>query len=118
MRLYLDDDSASPLLVRLMRQAGHDAQLPRDAGLDGVDDPVHLTHAVREGRVCLTGNHDDFRILHNLIEQAQGHHPGILVVRRDNDPRRDMTPRGIVLAIGRLIAANVPITDQIVILNH
>jgi hypothetical protein len=32
MRLYLDDDSASLLLARLLRQAGHDVQVPGGAG--------------------------------------------------------------------------------------
>jgi DNA-binding response OmpR family regulator len=86
MRVYLDDDSAALLLARLLRQAGHDVELPADVGLSGEDDAVHLTHASKYDRVLLTGNHRDFLNLHNLIAQAQGHHPGILVVRRDNDP--------------------------------
>lgn len=118
MKLYLDDDSASPLLARLCNQAGHDVQLPRDAGLDGADDPVHLTHTIREDRVCLSGNHDDFLILHNLVMEARGHHPGIIIVRRDNNPKRDLSPRGIVHALANLLAANVPIADQFIILNH
>ena len=118
MRVYLDDDSASPLLARLLRQVGHDVQLPADAGLAGEDDAVHLTYAVREDRVCLTGNHRDYLNLHNLVKQANGHHPGIIVVRRDNDPKRDLTPRGIVQAIKNLLAAKVPLADQLIILNH
>ena len=118
MRVYLDDDSASPLLARLLRQAGHDVQLPTDAGLAGEDDAVHLRHAVREDRVCLTGKHKDFLNLHNLVKQVNGHHPGILVVRRDNDPRRDHTPRGIVHTIRKLLAASIPIADQLIVLNH
>jgi len=118
MNLYLDDDSVAAALVRLMRQAGHDVLLPRDIGMMGAEDPVHLTCAIREGRVMLTGNYDDFEDLHDLVLQAQGHHPGILVVRRDNDPKRDLTPRGIVLALSKLLAANVPIVDQFIIVNH
>jgi hypothetical protein len=118
MRIYLDDDSASPLLAKLLRQAGHDVQLPTDAGFAGADDAVHLTHAVKEDRVFLSANHDHFRILHGLMMQGQGHHAGMLIVRRDNDPRRDLTPRGIVHAIAKLLAANVPIADQFIILNH
>lgn len=118
MKLYLDDDSASPLVAKLLRQGGHDVKLPPDANLSGADDPVHLTYAIREGRACLSGNHDDFRILHNLLVQARGHHPGSLIVRRENDPRRDMSPRGVVNAITKLLAAGVPIDDQFVILNH
>ena len=50
MRIYLDDDSAAPLLARLLRQAGHDVQFPADVGLSGEDDVVHLTHAVKDDR--------------------------------------------------------------------
>jgi hypothetical protein len=99
MRLYLDDDSASPLLAKLLRKAGHDVQLPGDVAMTGAPDPVHLTRAIADGRICLTRNHDDFWILHNLVMQAQGRHPGIFVVRQDNDPTRDLTPKGIVSAI-------------------
>ena len=118
MRLYLDDDSADPLLARLLRNAGHDVELPHDAGLSGEADPVHLTHAITDGRVFLTKNYRDFEYLHNLIVVAQGHHPGILVVRQDNDPKRDLTPGGIVRAIAKLEAAGVPIADSYHILNH
>src|SRR5439155_2598756 len=93
MRLYLDDDTAFPLLARLLRQAGHDVELPADAGLAGKDDPVHLTHAIEVDRVCLSQNYRDFENLHNLVIRSGGHHPGIFMVRRDNDPRRDLSPR-------------------------
>jgi predicted nuclease of predicted toxin-antitoxin system len=118
MRLYLDDDSASALLTKLLRNAGHDVQLPSDIGAVGAPDPLHLTSSIANDRVCLTKNHDDFWLLHNLIQQAQGQYPGILVVRHDNDPSRDLTAKGIVSAIRKLEAAGVPIENQLVILNH
>ena|SRR5258707_530442 len=118
MRLYLDDDSASSLLTRLLQQESHDVQCPSDVGLSGEDDAVHLTQAAREARVILTGNHRDFRNLHNLIVQVKGHHSGILVVRRDNDPKRDLPAAGVVQAIRNLLAANILLADQYVILNH
>src|SRR5260370_42333474 len=118
MRLYLDDDSAYPVLAQLLRNNGYDVQLPVDVGMTGKDDPVHLTHASSENRLVLTRNHGDFENLHNLIQTAQGHHPGILVVRQDNNPRRDMTHREIVRAIRNLLAANVPVADKCIVLNH
>ena len=42
---------------------------------------------------------EDFTLLHDLVLLAGGHHPGILVVRRDNNPIRDMSPGAIVRAI-------------------
>ena len=117
MRVYLDD-SASALLVRLLGQAGHDVEVPAGAGLAGEEDVVHLTHAVREGQVCLSGNYRDFRNLQNLVVQVGGSHPGIIIVRRDNDPKRDMTQKGIVHAIENVLAASIPLQDQLIILNH
>lgn len=118
MKLYLDDDSASRLLARLLSQAGHDVQLPANVKMAGASDPSHLTHAIRESRILLTANYDDFGQLHDLVIQAAGHHPGILVIRKENNPKRDLTPRGITQTIKNLEAANLPMTDQFVILNH
>jgi len=118
MNLYLDDDSAGALLARLFAQAGHDVQVPADVGLSGDDDSIHLAHAIQGHRILLSHNHQDFRNLHNLIMIAQGHHPGILIVRRDNDPHRDLKPRGIVRAFRNLLAASASFHDQFHILNH
>jgi predicted nuclease of predicted toxin-antitoxin system len=70
MRIYLDEDSASPLLARLLRNAGHDVQLPADVSMDGESDVVQMTHAVRDGRAILTKNYCDFEDLHNLILES------------------------------------------------
>lgn len=118
MRLYLDDDSTAGVLVRLLRKAGHDVLLPREADLDGEADPVHLTRAIREGRTLLSRNHDDFQDLHELVVAAGGRHPGILVIRSDNNPARDMTPRGIAAAVARLEASDLSAADQFLILNQ
>ena len=118
MRLYLDDDTVSTLLVRLLERAGHDVELPRDAGLVGRSDPVHLERALTTSRNLLSGNHDDFEELHDLIRAAGGTHPGILVIRYDNDTRRDLTEKGIVLAIRNLLAASMPLENEFIILNH
>jgi len=118
MRLYLDDDSASLLLARLLRRARHDVERPVDVGMDGKDDPVHLGYAVKSDRVLLSHNHRDFENLHNLVMTTQGHHPGILVVRKDNDPKRDLDEKGIVRALGKLLAAGVQLADHLYVLNH
>jgi hypothetical protein len=118
MKLYLDDDSASALLTKLLRQAAHEVQIPVEVNLTGASDAVHPTHAIREGCLLLSANHDDFFSLHHLLVQARGHHPGIIIVRRDNDPRRDLTASGIVRALGNLVASSVPLADGFHILNH
>lgn len=118
MRLYLDGDSISALLVRLLRQAGHDVRLPAEIGMAGESDAVHLMHAVLEDRVCLSHSYDDFEDLHNLVLTVHGHYPGILVVRKDNNPKRDLSERGIVRALDKLLAAGIDLTDHFYVLNH
>jgi uncharacterized protein DUF5615 len=118
MKLYHDDDVASSLLAKLLRIAAHDALMPADVGMSGAADAVHLTRAIRDSRACLARNYVDFWILHNLIRQAEGRHPGILVVRQDNDPTRDMTPKGVANAIRRLADSSVPIENEFINVNH
>jgi predicted nuclease of predicted toxin-antitoxin system len=118
MNLYLDDDSAKASLARLLKRAGHQVAIPAGAGLAGVSDPRHLMHTVQQGLVLLTRNHDDFEDLHLLVQAAGGKHPGLLVVRFDNDPNRDMKDRDVARAVGNLEASGVAIANEIHILNH
>lgn len=118
MMLYLDDDSVFSVLVHLLRNAGHDVRLPVDLGSSGAADPIHLRYAIREQRSLLTHNYDDFRFLHELLQEGGGRHAGILVIRRENNAQRDMKPPHIVRAIGNLIASAFPIADEYIVLNH
>jgi hypothetical protein len=53
MNIYLDDDSAEALLVRLLAREGHDAQLPADVLMSGENDPVHCgTRSARGACYC------------------------------------------------------------------
>ena len=85
MLLYLDDDSVRAILIRRLSAEGHDLLVPANAGIAGQEDPTHFMCAIRTGRALLTHNHDDFELLHDFVLLAGGHHPGILVVRRDNE---------------------------------
>jgi predicted nuclease of predicted toxin-antitoxin system len=119
MRLYVDDDSVDPGLIRLLRRDGHDVQIPADVGLAGNSDQVHLAQAIRNQRALLTRNRKDFESLHELvISAAKGHHCGILVVLFDNDPRNNMSPGDIARAVRNLEKASVPIGDSNYELNH
>lgn len=118
MKIYVDEDMAAGILVRLLQKAGHDVESPVGAGRLGRSDPVQLTFAIHERRLCLTANYDDYEELHLLVREAHGYHPGILVVRQDNDPARDLTPKGIVAAIRNLERAGVPVANEYIILSH
>ena len=56
MRIYVDEDLASALLIRLLQNAGHDVEAPASVGMLGRSDPVQLTYAIRVNRVALTAN--------------------------------------------------------------
>jgi hypothetical protein len=102
----------------VLRKAGHEVSIPADLGTSGAPDPVHLTRAIREGRVLLTRNTRDFTLLHDLIRASGGGHPGILLLHLDNDPTRDLTPKGIATAIAKLEASGVPISNELHVLNY
>jgi len=118
MRIYLDEDLASGLLAKLLQKAGHDVSTPTAIGTLGKSDAVQLTCAIHEQRACLSRNYVDFEELHLLIAEAHGHHFGVLIVRRENDPRRDLTAKGIVAALRKLEAAGVPMDNEYIVLNH
>ena len=100
------------------QKGGHDVETLPGAGAFGCSDPVQLTLDIHENGLCLTANYDDFEELHWLIGEANGNHSGILVVRHDNDPARDFTPKGIVAGIRKLEAAYMPIANKYLILNQ
>ena len=118
MTISLDDDSASRQLSAVLSKAGHDVSTPTDLGISGTPDAVHLTRAIRDGRVLLTRNARDFTLLHDLVRASGGSHPGILLLHFDNDPRRDLTPRGVATAIAKLESSGVWIASELHVLNH
>jgi hypothetical protein len=84
----------------------------------GSHDALHFRQCIRETRTLLSGNRKDFPFLHDLVREAQGRHFGVFIVRKDNDPQRDLKPTGIVRAIANLLAAKIPIENELHVLNH
>lgn len=118
MRIYLDDNRRGERLRRLLLKAGHDVQSPHEAGLAGAPDARHLEHAIRQRRLVLTNDREDFRDLHQLVLTAGGRHPGILVVRFERDSRKDMKSQHIAAALQRLENSGFACEDQLIVLNH
>jgi len=88
MKLLLDEDSQGNVLVRLLRDAGHDVETVAGAGMTGRDDPAVLAYAKVTVRVLLTRNGRDFLLLH----QASADHAGIPVEHQDADASKNMVP--------------------------
>jgi predicted nuclease of predicted toxin-antitoxin system len=118
VRILIDENMSSTRLAMRLQASGHDPVLATEIGLVSLNDARVLTWAVGQGRPVLTRDHGDFVDLHDLVMAVGGDHPGILVVRFDNDPRHNLTERAIATAIGNLESSNVAIPDGVHVLNH
>jgi predicted nuclease of predicted toxin-antitoxin system len=118
VRVLVDENLSSPRLATRLRSAGHDVVLAVDVGLMSISDARVLAWAVSQDHTLLTRDHGDFAALHDLVMVVGGHHPGILVVRFDNNSRNNLTDRGIATAVSKLESSGVPIRDRIHVLNQ
>ena len=66
----------------------------------------------------LTRNQYDFRLLHELIAAATGTHLGVLIVCRDNDPRRDMSQSDVAMGLTKLERGLPDLRNQLIVLNQ
>ncbi len=66
LKLLIDEDSQATLLIRLLRNAGHDLMTISEAFLEGIDDEEVLRYASQNDRVVLTHNCKDFKRLHKI----------------------------------------------------
>ena len=114
LRLLIDEDTQAALLVKLMRNAGHDVITVNEANLTGQPDFVVLDSAKTLDRLLLTLNCDDFEELHIL----NSNHPGIFVVYQDADRTKNMTFKDIVRSIANIEAAQIPLANQFIVLNQ
>lgn len=114
LKLFIDEDTQDKLLVKLLRNAGHDVFTVNEAGLMGQADPLVFNYAKEQERLLLTYNCGDFETLHRQTP----HHSGILVVYRDFNSLKNMSFKAIVKAIANLEEAAMDLTNQFISLNH
>ena len=118
MRVLIDENMSNRRLGARLQAAGHDTVLADDVGLLSVSDARVLAWAAGQDRSVMTRDHKDFIDLHDLVSVCGGHHPGMLIIRFDNDSSHNLTERGIVTAIANLEASGMRIADQIHVMNH
>jgi hypothetical protein len=118
MRFLTDENMSDRRRASRLRAQGHDPVLAIDVGLLSASDPRVLIWAISQALPVLTRDAEDFTELHDLIMAAGGHHPGILIVRFDSDPRHNLTDRAIAGAITKLEVAGIAIADHIHVLNQ
>jgi hypothetical protein len=117
VKLYIDDDSCDKILIAMLRKAGNDIVIPADVGMSGRRDPEHLLQSVQDDRALLSMNYKDFEPLHHLVVGCSGSHRGIILIRRVNDPRKNLTNKGIVSALAKLERAYPDLTNELITLN-
>ena len=118
MRLLIDENISYPRLASRLQAQGHGPVLAGDVGLLSASDARVLIWAIAHALPVLTRDSEDFEDLHELIMAAGGHHPGMLVIRFDSDPRHNLTDRAIASAINKLESSGVPIPDHIHVVNQ
>jgi predicted nuclease of predicted toxin-antitoxin system len=118
VRILIDENLSSQRLAARLEAMGHDVVLVDDVGLLSASDARVLTWAIGQDRSVLTRDTEDFEELHDLVLASESHHPGMLFVRFDRNPRHNMTEQGIAIAVGKLDASGVPIPNLIHVLNH
>ena len=118
MRFFINENLSSPRLGSRLRAQGHDPVLASDVGLLSVTYAIVLIFAIAKDLPVWTRDSEDFEDLHDLVMAAVGHHPGILIVRFDNDPHHNLTDRRIATAISKLESCGVPIRDRIHVVNQ
>jgi Domain of unknown function (DUF5615) len=101
----------------MLRKAGHDVLIPADIGMSGSHDAAHLLRSIQERRAILTKNYTDFDPLHDLVVGCDGTHFGVVVIREDDDPRKNMSFKHIVTAIANAERAYADFKDELVTLN-
>ena len=114
LKLLIDEDCQDRLLVKLLRNAGHDVITVNEAGLMGKSDLVILERAKTEKRVLLTYNCDDFESLHEI----DSNHLGILAVYQNANHLKNMSFKEIVRAVNNIEKSEMILEKLFVSLNQ
>ncbi len=100
---FLADMGISPVVVRWLREMGHDAVHLYEEDLGRLPDSAVLEKARAEGRILLT--HDlDFGELLAFSKSAQ---PSVIVFRI-----RDMRPQSVQHYLGEILAKHAPVLEN------
>jgi hypothetical protein len=87
-RFHLDNN-VSFRAAGLLRQDGHGLITARELGLEAATDAEHLLSAAQQGRILLTHDREDFRVLSHAWRlwgsawRVALHHSGILAIPQD-----------------------------------
>jgi hypothetical protein len=113
LRLLIDEDTQAKRLVEVLRVEGHDVVTVTEAGLESQDDAILLEFALRENRILVTRNCDEFRDRHD----ADPAHAGIFAIYEGRVGFKKMSHAEIVQAVANLDASGLDFAGQFVAVN-
>jgi predicted nuclease of predicted toxin-antitoxin system len=106
---FFIDECLSPLIARRLNELGeHEAVHPRDIGIRGQRDDQIVDRCIREDRVIVTQNAEDFRMLLHAVDL----HPGLIILPAAG---REGTWRLLLRVIDFLAARGDPMK---ILVNH
>jgi predicted nuclease of predicted toxin-antitoxin system len=79
MKRVLLDQGLAPSAAEFLRASGWDAIHASEAGISRTDDEVVLDFALREGRVCVTLDHD----FHSHLALLRSNGPSVILLRAE-----------------------------------
>jgi len=117
--IYLDDNIDDDELIARLRKAGYGVVSPRQAGTSGCKDLEHLAYAAEHGYVLLTADAKEFaeKWHKQWLEEGRSH-AGILVIHYERDVSKNMSYEDIIRAIDNLVAAGMPLDNEVYSLNQ
>lgn len=121
MRVSLDEN-VSERLVPPLRMLGHHPAATTEQGLKGATDPQQLMAATRLGRVFVTHNGRDFRMLHEALTLWAARwglrdavlHAGILIIV----PKKGMTVAAMAQIIDELANREADLASRLFVWNE
>ncbi|MBX9878876.1 MAG: DUF5615 family PIN-like protein [Candidatus Obscuribacterales bacterium] len=113
LKLLVDECLIDKLLIAALEKAGHDVVTVTQINLIGSTDSAIFDHAVKDNRLVVTTNCDDFEDLHEAYLEDKRSHPGVLLIYLQNNPKRDLGYKQIVQAIANLEASKIPLASAL-----
>lgn len=83
-KFYFDEDSTDKALVEALRARGVEVCVPSEVGLLEADDLDQLQWCIRNHRVLITSNIDDFYDLHSQLLRQNQSHSGIVTIQQQS----------------------------------
>ncbi len=113
IKIYLDDNLDNDEMIIFLQVNGFEVISPRKIGMSRKQDEEHLKCAILNNSVILTYDHG-FTRLHNKFSN----HSGIIIIFRQNNPKKEMTRTLIVRALKNIIDLNLELKNKIYKLNN